>query len=64
MCIRDSAYLVHLTLVEILTVLVAQRVGSPAVQRLQGVREALKRHGIDIRTHPLQSWDGGGVNDV
>jgi len=59
-----DAYLVHLTLVEILTVLVAQRVGSPAVQRLQGVREALKRHGIDIRTHPLQSWDGGGVNDV
>ena len=59
-----DAYLVHLTLLEILTVLVAQRVGSPAVQRLQGVREALKRHGIDIRTHPLQSWDGGGVNDV
>ena len=59
-----DAYLVHLTLVEILTVLVAQRVGGPAVRRLQGVREALKRHGIDIRTHPLQSWDGGGVNDV
>ena len=57
-----DAYLVHLTLIEILTVLVAQRVGDPAVQRLRGVREALQRHGIDIRTHPLQSWDGGGVN--
>ena len=26
------------------------------------LREALQRHGIDVRTHPLQSWDGGGVN--
>lgn len=56
-----DAYLVHLTLIEILTVLVAQRVGEPAVRRLRGVREALQRHGIDVRTHPLQSWDGGGV---
>ena len=58
-----DAYLTHLTLIEILTVLVAQRVGKPAVKRLRGVREALQRHGIDIRTHPLQSWDGGGVNE-
>jgi DNA-binding MurR/RpiR family transcriptional regulator len=58
-----DAYLTHLTLIEILTVLVAQRVGEPAVKRLSGVRKALQRHGIDIRTHPLQSWDGGGVND-
>lgn len=56
-----DAYLVHLTLIEILTVLVAQRVGERAVRRLRGVREALGRHGIDTRTHPLQSWDGGGV---
>ena len=56
-----DAYLVHLTLIEILTVLVAQRVGKPAVKRLRGVREALQRHGIDTRTHPLQSWDGGGI---
>ena len=59
-----DAYLTHLTLIEILTVLVAQRVGEPAVQRLRGVRLALQRHGIDVRTHPLQSWDGGGVNDA
>ena len=56
-----DAYLVHLTLIEILTVLVAQRVGEPAVRRLRGVREALQRHGIDVQSHPLQSWDGGGV---
>jgi len=56
-----DAYLTHLTVIEILTVLVAQRRGDPAVQRLRYVREALQRHGIDIRTHPLQSWDGGGV---
>jgi RpiR family carbohydrate utilization transcriptional regulator len=54
-----DAYLVHLTLIEMLTVLVAQRLGEAAVQRLRGVRGALQRHGIDIRTHPLQSWDGG-----
>ena len=59
-----DAYLTHLTLIEILTVLVAQRRGDPAVHRLQAVRGALQRHGIDIRTHPLQSWDGGGVNRV
>jgi DNA-binding MurR/RpiR family transcriptional regulator len=56
-----DAYLTHLTVIEILTVLVAQRRGDPAVQRLRYVREALQRHGIDVRTHPLQSWDGGGV---
>jgi DNA-binding MurR/RpiR family transcriptional regulator len=56
-----DAYLTHLTVIEILTVLVAQRRGDPAVQRLQAVRAALQRHGIDSRTHPLQSWDGGGV---
>lgn len=56
-----DAYLVHLTLIEVLTVLIAQRVGEPAVRRLRGVREALQRHGVDVRTHPLQSWDGGGV---
>ncbi|QHI98483.1 SIS domain-containing protein [Xylophilus rhododendri] len=58
-----DAYLAHLTLIEILTVLVAQRVGEPAVQRLRGVRSALQQHGIDVRTHPLQSWNGGGVSN-
>jgi DNA-binding MurR/RpiR family transcriptional regulator len=53
-----DAYLTHLTAIEILTVLVAQRRGGPAVQRLQAVRGALQRHGIDVRSHSLQSWDG------
>ena len=56
-----DAYLTHLTVIEILTVLVAQRRGEPAVQRLQRAREAFQRHGIDASTHPLQSWDGGGI---
>ena len=59
-----DAYLTHLTVIEILTVLVAQRRGDPAVQRLRGVRNALQRHGIDVRTHPLQSWDGDGVGAI
>ena len=54
-----DAYLTHLTAIEILTVLVAQRRGEPAVQRLQGVRAALQEHGVDVRSHPLQSWDSG-----
>jgi len=41
---------------------VAQRLGEPAVQRLQRAREAFQRHGIDASTHPLQSWEGGGVD--
>jgi DNA-binding MurR/RpiR family transcriptional regulator len=53
-----DAYLTHLTAIEILTVLVAQRRGEPAVRRLQGVRAALHEHGVDVRGHPLQSWDG------
>jgi RpiR family transcriptional regulator, carbohydrate utilization regulator len=54
-----DAYLTHLTAIEILTVLVAQRRGEPAVQRLQVVRAALQEHGVDVRSHPLQSWDSG-----
>ena len=56
-----DAYLTHLTVIEILTVLVAQRRGDPAVRRLQGVRQALHRHGIDTRAQPLQSWDDRGA---
>jgi RpiR family transcriptional regulator, carbohydrate utilization regulator len=51
-----DAYLTHLTALEILTVLVAQRCGESAVRRLQGVRAALHEHGVDVRGHPLQSW--------
>jgi RpiR family carbohydrate utilization transcriptional regulator len=55
-----DVYMTHLTALEILTVLVAQRCGDPAVQRLRGVRAALQEHGVDVRGHPLQSWDGAG----
>jgi len=53
-----DVYMTHLTALEILTVLVAQRCGDPAVQRLRGVRAALHEHGVDVRGHPMQSWEG------
>ena len=62
MHVGNDAYLTQLTLIEILTVLVAQRVGDPAVQRLRAVREAFQRHGVDVRAQPLQSWNGDGVH--
>jgi len=57
-----DAYLTHMTAIEILAVLVAQRRGAPAVQRLQGVRAALQEQGVDVRGHPLQNWDGVGLS--
>jgi RpiR family carbohydrate utilization transcriptional regulator len=54
-----DAYLTHLTVIEILTVLVAQRIGEPAVQRLHGVRDVLNHHGVDLATRQIQSWDDG-----
>ena len=53
-----DAYLAHLTVIEMLSVLVAQRLGEPALQRLRGVRAALQRHGIDVQGYPLPIWDG------
>ncbi len=44
-----DAYLTHLTAIEVLNVLVAQRCGESAVRRLQGVRQALQQHGVDVR---------------
>lgn len=51
-----DAYLAHLTIIEILSVLVAQRLGEPAIARLRGVRTALQRHGIDAQLYPLPTW--------
>lgn len=56
-----DAYLTHLTAIEILSVLVAQRCGEPAVQRLQGVRAALQVQGVDVRGHPLHNGDGAAA---
>jgi DNA-binding MurR/RpiR family transcriptional regulator len=50
-----DAYLAHLTIIEILSVLVAQRLGEPAIARLRGVRTALQRHGIDAQLYPCPS---------
>ncbi|KAF1023906.1 MAG: HTH-type transcriptional regulator HexR [Paracidovorax wautersii] len=52
-----DAYLAHLTIIEILSVLVAQRLGDPAFRRLREVRAALQRQGIDVQGYPLPVWD-------
>ena len=52
-----DAYLAHLTIIEILSVLVAQRLGEPALARLRRVRAALQRQGIDVQGYPLPIWD-------
>jgi len=56
MHVGTEAYLAHLTVIEILTVLVAQRLGEQAVQRLSGVRRVLATHGLDTRNHPVLDW--------
>jgi RpiR family transcriptional regulator, carbohydrate utilization regulator len=57
MHVGTEAYLVHLTVIEIVTVLVAQRLGDLAVKRLGGVREVLSTRGVDIRHYPKLDWD-------
>lgn len=59
MHVGTEAYLAHLAVIEILGVLVAQRLGDKAVQRLAGVREVLAAHGLDTRHHPLPDWGAG-----
>ena len=61
MHVGTEAYLVHLTVIEILTVLVAQRLGERAVTRLGGVREVLSTRGVDIRHYPRLDWDTGSA---
>lgn len=57
MHVGTEAYLVHLTVIEIVTVLVAQRLGDLAVKRLGGVREVLSTRGVDMRHYPRLDWD-------
>ncbi len=59
MHVGTEAYLVHLTVIEIVTVLVAQRLGDHAVKRLGGVREVLSTRGVDMRHYPQLDWDLG-----
>lgn len=56
MHVGTEAYLAHLTVIETLTVLVAQRLGDQAVRKLSGVREVLATHGLDTRHHPTLDW--------
>ena len=60
MHVGTEAYLAHLVVNEILTVLVAQRLGDKAVNRLNGVRQVLATHGLDTRVHPVLNWGGEG----
>ncbi|MDR1662319.1 MAG: MurR/RpiR family transcriptional regulator [Azoarcus sp.] len=51
MRVGTEAYVVHLLAVEILTVLVGQRLGPKAVERLRQFRSVLAEHGIDSESH-------------
>ncbi|ABD68675.1 transcriptional regulator, RpiR family [Rhodoferax ferrireducens T118] len=64
MHVGTEAYLVHLTVIEIVTVLVAQRLGDLAVKRLGGVREVLSTRGVDMRHYARLDWDtAAAVNE-
>ena len=60
MPVGPEAYLAHLTVIEILTVLVAQRLGEQAVSRLASIRHTLETRGMDMQHHPRLDWDEGG----
>ena len=56
MPVGPEAYLAHLTVIEILTVLVAQRLGDKAVNRLSNIQRTLETRGLDMRHHPRLDW--------
>lgn len=58
MPVGPEAYLAHLTVIEILTVLVAQRLGDKAVERLTNIQRTLETRGHDMRQHSSIDWDG------
>lgn len=62
MHVGTEAYLAHLTVIEILTVLVAQRSGDTAIQRLQNVRQILGTHGVDTHHQPFHYWQAREAN--
>jgi RpiR family carbohydrate utilization transcriptional regulator len=59
MPVGPEAYLAHLTVIEILTVLVAQRLGDKAVERLANIQRTLETRGVDMHQHPRLDWDEG-----
>jgi RpiR family carbohydrate utilization transcriptional regulator len=59
MPVGPEAYLAHLTVIEILTVLVAQRLGDKAVERLANIQRTLETRGVDMHQHPRLDWEEG-----
>lgn len=57
MPVGPEAYLAHLTVLEILTVLIAQRLGDGAVSRLANIQRTLETRGVDMQHHPRLDWD-------
>jgi RpiR family carbohydrate utilization transcriptional regulator len=57
MPVGPEAYLAHLTVIEILTVLVAQRLGDKAVDRLATIQHTLETRGVDMQHHTRLDWD-------
>ncbi len=68
MRVGTEAYIAHLLVIEILTVLIGQKLGNQAVKRLGKFRAVLEEHGIDSQLHmalqmswskaeQLQDWD-------
>ena len=51
MPVGPEAYLAHLTVLEILTVLVAQRLGDKAARRLAHIQHTLATRGVDMHPH-------------
>jgi DNA-binding MurR/RpiR family transcriptional regulator len=51
MPVGPEAYLAHLTVLEILTVLVAQRLGDKAARRLAHIQHMLATRGVDMHPH-------------
>jgi RpiR family transcriptional regulator, carbohydrate utilization regulator len=62
MPVGPEAYLAHLTVIEILTVLVAQRLGDKAVDRLANIQRTLETRGHDMRHHSRIDWDEPAAN--
>lgn len=51
MPVGPESYLAHLTVIEILTVLIAQRLGDKAAQRLAHIQHMLATRGVDMHPH-------------
>jgi RpiR family carbohydrate utilization transcriptional regulator len=57
MPVGPEAYLAHLTVIEIITVLVAQRLGDKVIDRLARIQQTLETRGVDMHQHPRVDWD-------